>query len=79
MAAERLSEEEIVARLLKLSGRSLMNGSLHRVFEFKDFSVQLRDKLVLCLNLQPLGESGIYDWEERKYEPDMLSYMAELL
>ena len=38
MAAERLSEQEIGAELLKLSGWSLMNGSLHRVFEFKDFA-----------------------------------------
>ncbi len=38
MAATKLSETEIAAELKKLSGWSVVNGSLHRVFEFKDFS-----------------------------------------
>ena len=38
MAATKLSEKEIAAELRKLSGWSVVNGNLHRVFEFKDFS-----------------------------------------
>jgi 4a-hydroxytetrahydrobiopterin dehydratase len=38
MAATKLSEHEIAAELRKLTGWSVENGNLHRVFEFKDFS-----------------------------------------
>jgi 4a-hydroxytetrahydrobiopterin dehydratase len=38
MAATKLSEQEIAAELKKLSGWKVINGNLHRVFEFKDFS-----------------------------------------
>jgi 4a-hydroxytetrahydrobiopterin dehydratase len=38
MAATKLSEKEIAAELPKLSGWRVVNGNLHRVFEFKDFS-----------------------------------------
>jgi 4a-hydroxytetrahydrobiopterin dehydratase len=38
MAAAKLSEQEIAAELRKLTGWSVVNGNLHRVFEFKDFS-----------------------------------------
>ncbi len=38
MGAAKLSEPEIAVELRKLSGWSVVNGSLHRVFEFKDFS-----------------------------------------
>jgi 4a-hydroxytetrahydrobiopterin dehydratase len=38
MAATKLSEKEMAAELEKLSGWTVVNGNLHRVFEFKDFS-----------------------------------------
>jgi 4a-hydroxytetrahydrobiopterin dehydratase len=38
MAATKLSEQEIAAELRELAGWSVVNGNLHRVFEFKDFS-----------------------------------------
>jgi len=38
MANAKLSEQEISAGLSKLAGWSVVNGNLHRVFEFKDFS-----------------------------------------
>jgi 4a-hydroxytetrahydrobiopterin dehydratase len=38
MAATKLSEQEIATELRKLAGWSVVNGNLHRVFEFKDFS-----------------------------------------
>ena len=38
MATAKLSESEIAAELKKLVGWSVVNGKLHRVFEFKDFS-----------------------------------------
>ena len=38
MAATKLSEQEIAAELRKLSGWRVVNGNLHCVFEFKDFS-----------------------------------------
>jgi len=34
----KLSEHEIAAELGKLAGWSVVNGNLHCVFEFKDFS-----------------------------------------
>jgi len=38
MAVTKLSEQEIAAELRKLSGWSVVKGTLHRDFEFKDFS-----------------------------------------
>jgi 4a-hydroxytetrahydrobiopterin dehydratase len=38
MARAKLSEQEIAEDLKKLGGWSVVNGNLHRVFEFKDFS-----------------------------------------
>jgi 4a-hydroxytetrahydrobiopterin dehydratase len=38
MAVSKLSETQIAAELKKLVGWSVVNGNLHRVFEFKDFS-----------------------------------------
>jgi len=38
VAATKLSEKEISAELSKLNGWRVVNGNLHRVFEFKDFS-----------------------------------------
>ena len=38
MATARLSDLQIAADLQDLGGWNVVNGSLHRVFEFKDFS-----------------------------------------
>jgi len=38
MAATKLNEKEIAANLAKLKGWSIDHGSLHRAFEFRDFS-----------------------------------------
>ena len=38
MAMTKLSEQQISGELGKLHGWSVVNGNLHRVFEFKDFS-----------------------------------------
>ena len=38
MAATKLEEKDIAAEVAKLKGWTVENGSLHRVFEFKDFS-----------------------------------------
>jgi 4a-hydroxytetrahydrobiopterin dehydratase len=38
MAAAKLSEKEIADELKKLTGWNVLNGNLHRVFEFKDFT-----------------------------------------
>ena len=38
MATAKLSEQQIAVDLRNLSGWSVVNGNLHRVFEFKDFS-----------------------------------------
>ena len=38
MAISKMSETQIAAELKKLPGWSVVNGNLHRVFEFKDFS-----------------------------------------
>lgn len=34
---KKLSEEEIASRLKELTGWSVVDGKLHRVFKFKDF------------------------------------------
>lgn len=46
--------------------------------EVQMHSVQLRDRLIVDLGLQPLAD-GIYDWQGRKYDPDLLGCMIELL
>ena len=38
MAATKLSDKDISAEMPKLAGWRVVNGNLHRVFEFKDFS-----------------------------------------
>lgn len=38
MATAKLSEQQIAEDLRNLKGWSVVNGSLHRVFEFKDFT-----------------------------------------
>lgn len=38
MAATKLAEKEVSTELRKLNGWRVVNGNLHRVFEFKDFS-----------------------------------------
>jgi 4a-hydroxytetrahydrobiopterin dehydratase len=38
MPAAKLSEQQIANDLRNLKGWSVMNGNLHRVFEFKDFA-----------------------------------------
>jgi 4a-hydroxytetrahydrobiopterin dehydratase len=38
MASVKLSEQQISEELRKLGGWSVLNGNLHRVFEFKDFT-----------------------------------------
>ncbi len=38
MAAEKLSKQQIASALHKLKGWTVAKGSLHRVFEFKDFT-----------------------------------------
>ena len=38
MAIAKLSEQEIAAEVRKLTGWSVVQGNLHRVFEFKDFT-----------------------------------------
>jgi 4a-hydroxytetrahydrobiopterin dehydratase len=37
MKREKLSEQEILARLQKLPGWSLKDGKLHRIFQCRDF------------------------------------------
>src|SRR3981189_2670849 len=38
MALAKLSEQQIAEELRNLKGWSVLNGNLHRVFEFKDFT-----------------------------------------
>ena len=38
MASAKLGEHEIATELRKLGGWGVVNGNLHRVFEFKDFT-----------------------------------------
>ena len=38
MSRGKLSKQEIAAGLRKLGGWSMVKGSLHRMFEFKDFT-----------------------------------------
>ena len=38
MAAMKLTEPEVAAQLKKLDGWKVVDGNLHRVFEFEDFT-----------------------------------------
>jgi 4a-hydroxytetrahydrobiopterin dehydratase len=38
MATAKLSDQEISVELRKLAGWSMVNGNLHRLFEFQDFT-----------------------------------------
>jgi len=38
MTTAKVSEQQIAVELRNLSGWSVVNGNLHRVFEFKDFA-----------------------------------------
>jgi CRISPR-associated endonuclease/helicase Cas3 len=57
----------------------IRSGEPVRWQEVQLHSVQLRDKLIADLGLQQIVDVGIYDWEGRKYDPDLLGYMASLL
>ena len=76
MAAERLSEQEIGAELLKLSGWSLMNGSLHRVFEFKDFEQAFGFMTRVALAAEKMGHHP--DWSNawNKVTVDLCTHSA---
>ena len=76
MAAERLSEQEIVAELLKLSGWSLMNGGLHRVFEFKDFAQAFGFMTRVALAAEKMGHHP--DWSNawNKVTVDLCTHSA---
>lgn len=57
--------------------RRIRAGLPVRWQEVQMHSVQLRDKVIARLGLQSLADN-IYDWQERKYDPNLLGYMAEL-
>jgi len=48
--AAKLSEQQIAEELRNLKGWSVLNGNLHRVFEFKDFHP--------CIRLHDASRSG---------------------
>jgi CRISPR/Cas system-associated endonuclease/helicase Cas3 len=58
--------------------RRITAGEPVRWQEVQMHSVQLRDRLIVDLGLQPLAD-GLYDWQDRKYDAELLGYMAELL
>lgn len=60
------------------TARRITSGEPVRWQEVQMQSVQLRDKLIVDLGLQPLAD-GLYDWQDRKYDAELLGYMAELL
>ena len=58
--------------------RRITSGQTVRWQEVQMHSVQLRDRLIVDLGLPSLVE-GLYDWQGRNYDPDLLGYMIELL
>jgi hypothetical protein len=58
--------------------RRITCGETVRWQDVQMHSVQLRDRLVVDLGLQPLAD-GLYDWQGRKYDAELLGYMAEVL
>jgi CRISPR-associated endonuclease/helicase Cas3 len=64
-------DQDIAARIRSRATVRWQDVQLH--------SIQLRDKLIAYLGLQQIGDVGIYDWEGRKYDPDLLGYTASLL
>jgi CRISPR-associated endonuclease/helicase Cas3 len=57
----------------------IRSGEPVRWQEVQLHSVQLRDKLIADLGLQQIADSGLYDWQNREYDPNLLGYMAALL
>jgi CRISPR-associated endonuclease/helicase Cas3 len=57
----------------------IRSGEPVRWQEVQLHSVQLRDKLIADLGLQQIADSGLYDWQNREYDPDLLGYMVALL
>jgi CRISPR-associated endonuclease/helicase Cas3 len=58
--------------------RRIKSGQSVRWQEVQMHSVQLRDRLIVDLEL-PLLVEDLYEWQGRKYDPDLLGYMTELL
>lgn len=58
--------------------RRITSGETVRWQELQMHTVQLRDRVIVDLALQPLAEA-LYDWQGRKYDAELLGYMAELL
>jgi CRISPR-associated endonuclease/helicase Cas3 len=56
----------------------IRSGEPVRWQEVQLHSVQLRDKLIADLGLQQIVD-GIYDWQDRAYDADLLGYMSLLL
>lgn len=56
----------------------IRSGEPVRWQEVQLHSVQLRDKLIADLGLEQIVD-GIYDWQDRAYDPDRLGYMSLLL
>jgi CRISPR-associated endonuclease/helicase Cas3 len=56
----------------------IRSGEPLRWQEVQLHSVQLRDKVIADLGLQQIVD-GIYDWQDRAYDPDLLGYMLLLL
>ena len=75
---EVVSDHRSIVVINQDIARRITSGEPVRWQEVQMHSVQLRERQVVDLGLPPLADD-LYDWQDRKYDADLLGYMMELL
>jgi 4a-hydroxytetrahydrobiopterin dehydratase len=76
MAMIKLTEKEIAAELAKLAGWRVLNGNLHRVFEFKDFSAAFGFMMRAALAAEKLDHHPDWSNSWNKVTVDLSTHSA---
>lgn len=76
MAATKLSDKEVSAELKKVNGWRVVNGNLHRVFEFKDFSAAFGFMARAALAAEKIGHHPDWSNSWNKVTVDLSTHSA---
>ena len=76
MALAKLSEQQIAGELQNLGGWSVVNGNLHRVFEFKDFMHAFGFMTRVALAADTKRHAPQVPEESRKHSVDLCTHSA---
>ena len=76
MAMTKLTEQEVSAELRKLSGWRVVNGNLHRVFEFQDFSQAFGFMTRVALAAEKLNHHPDWSNSWNKVTVDLCTHSA---